>query len=201
MAKKSPLAAPLAVLFAGCLLLSGCSQWHYEMGAPAPQLSESKVGKLNRSEVMGLLGPPHSLSKSAGGYVLAWEYIALTESSIGLSLSNLGLDFLSLDWSQISSHGEYLLATFDASHTLTAVSFSKWTSDAGDSKSIQPLGIVNGISSRDLRAKAPQHQWGYGLFRQLPEVLNAHSDLESGESGLEQRATPTTLGQRTLEFQ
>jgi hypothetical protein len=192
--------ATLLPLLAGCLLLSACSQWNYTFSAPSPTISDSSVGKLNRSEVMALLGPPDNLSKSGDGYVFAWEYIGLTETSVGFTLGPLGLEFLSLDWSHVSSHGEYLLATFDANHTLTALSLSKWNSNAGDSKSIQPLGVVNGISSSDLRARSPQHRWGKALLQRLPEALNAHSDIDSGEFGLEQRATPTSPGQRTLEL-
>jgi hypothetical protein len=58
--------------------------------------------------------------------------------------------------------------------------------------------IPTGGPPRALTAAAPQHQWGRSLLHPLPHTLNAANDLDTGLHGLEQRGTPTAVGQRTL---
>jgi hypothetical protein len=52
---------------------------------------------------------------------------------------------------------------------------------------------------RELTAPAPVHRWGVSLLKPLPKTLNSGSDMDAGEHGLEQEATPKGVGQRTLE--
>jgi hypothetical protein len=47
----------------------------------------------------------------------------------------------------------------------------------------------------------PQHKWGSSLLQELPGTLNMGSNPGSGQSGLQQRGTPTAIGQQSLEME
>jgi hypothetical protein len=53
-------------------LLSGCSQSQYDIGTPLAAQQFEQGTEL--AQVMDHLGPPHRMSASAIGYVMAWEY-------------------------------------------------------------------------------------------------------------------------------
>ena len=44
------------------------------------------------------------------------------------------------------------------------------------------------------------HDWGLSLLRPLPQTLNTRQSLDMGIGGLELQATPTKVGQHTLEM-
>lgn len=181
------------------LLLSGCTQWRYELGSrlPAETLpaSASSLG-----DVLTRLGPPQRLSALGNGYVLAWEFWQIREDTIGLSLGAMGADLLSVDWGKAHMHGEFLLVTFDRQHRVTSSSFARWSNDAGGGQAIQPmLGLVSLVDVEDMLADMPQHQWGGSLLSPLPEAVNSHSRPDTGQSGIQRRGTPTGSGQQSLE--
>lgn len=184
-----------------CLLSAGCSQWHYEIGEPlnAQALPEPDSG-FSLGQALDLLGPPHRLSASDSGYVMAWEYWRVLENSLGFNLGPLGIEFMSADWANVTTVGEFLLLSFDRNDTMSAASYASWNHQVADGVSFQPFGAIDLVATSDLIAGFPQHRFGAGLLKRLPEALNAGSDLDSGQHGLEQRGTPHALGQRSLEF-
>ena len=52
----------------------------------------------------------------------------------------------------------------------------------------------------DLVSRMPQHSWGAASLDRLPEALNAHNRPDMGQAGIQQRGTPTGIGQQTLEM-
>jgi hypothetical protein len=52
----------------------------------------------------------------------------------------------------------------------------------------------------DLVAQMPQHRWGANSLRELPRALNSQSSPIGGQAGLEQRGTPPSIGQKSLEL-
>ena len=52
----------------------------------------------------------------------------------------------------------------------------------------------------DLLNIMPQHQWGAASLAELPVTLNADNRPDLGQNGIEQRGTPTAVGQRSLEM-
>ena len=52
----------------------------------------------------------------------------------------------------------------------------------------------------DLTERMPQHRWGRGNLLRLPEAINAPSAPDLGSGGIEQRGTPSGVGQRSLEM-
>ena len=191
------LLAPLLL----CLALGGCTQWDYTLGTPLAAPDIPGAGdRPTLGAVMERLGPPHRVSAADGGLVLAWEYWHVRENSLGFNLGPVGIDFLSIAVATVDTRGQFLLATFDRDHRLTATTFSEWDNRIGDGRAIQPFGVVDLVTTGDLVSGQTQHRWGAAMLRRLPETLNSESDLDDGASGLEQRGTPENIGQRALEL-
>jgi hypothetical protein len=196
--KGSPL-KPLCSLLA-CALLAACSQWRYDLGAPLTETAFPPE-RTPLAEALTLLGPPLRMTATDNGFVLAWEHWHIRENSVGFRLGALGADFLSADWGEMRIKGEFLLLTFDKQHLLTSASRSQWDNYGGGGKAIQPLfGFVSVVDVEDLTEVMPQHRWGSSLLQRLPGTLNNNSNLDTGQSGLQQRGTPTAAGQQSLEM-
>ncbi len=184
----------------GCWLLSACSQWHYDLGVPLEHGTVPAEGS-RLTEALEALGPPLRMSATDNGFVLAWEHWHIRENSVGFRLGALGADFMSADWGEMRIKGEFLLLTFDEHHLLTSVTRSKWDNYGGGGKAIQPFfGFVSVVDVDDLTEMMPQHRWGSSLFQRLPGTLNANSNLDTGQSGLQQRGSPKAAGQQALEM-
>ncbi len=183
-------------------LLGACSQFHYDLGEP---LSESQVPdrtqRVGLGEVLDQLGPPLRISATSSGFVLAWEHWEIHETNIGFSLGVAGVDALSIDLGSSTTRGEFLLLGFDHQHQLTDSAFTSWENSAGGGKAIQPFAsLVSVVDVDDLLDKMPQHVWGAASLRELPLTLNAGSEPDMGQNGIEQRGTPKAVGQRSLEM-
>jgi len=183
------------------VLLSGCTQWRYELGKKlSPELLPDSSQDVSLSDVLKQLGPPQRLSEAGNGYVLAWEFWQIREDTFGLSLGALGVDLLSADWGNAHMHGEFLLVTFNRQHQVTGSTFARWSNDAGGGQAIQPLvGLVSLVDVEDMVSYMPHHRWGAGLLEPLPEAINVHSRPDTGQSGIQRRGTPTGTGQQSLE--
>ncbi len=202
MPRVSPRNPRFALLACLSLLLAGCTQWRYDIGQPLAGVEAPDAGQgLHLSEVLLQLGPPQRLSSTANGYVMAWEHWLIREDSLGFSLGFLGADFLSIDWGDARVSGEFLLLSFDRDHRLLTSDFSTWNSDAGGGSAVQPFfGVVSVVDVDDLTERMPQHDWGRTNLQRLPEAINTPSAPDLGTGGIEQRGTPTGVGQRSLEM-
>jgi hypothetical protein len=190
--------AGLSVLW----LLQGCTQWSYELGQP---LSQSRIptaeDALSLTAVLAELGPPQRISSAPSGYVMAWEYWQVRENSLGVSLGAMGADFLSVDWGRANVSGEFLLLTFDREHRLSGSTLSQWSGGVGGGSAIQPFfGVVDVVEVGDLVGRMPQHRWGATRLLPLPEAINSASRPDMGDTGIQQRGTPTGVGQQSLEM-
>ncbi|MEZ5572520.1 MAG: hypothetical protein R3E64_10910 [Halioglobus sp.] len=181
-------------------LLSACSQWRYDLGMPL-SATDLPPQDMPLHEVLDLLGPPLRMTATDTGYVLAWEHWHIREDTVGFSLGIVGAKFMSADWGEMRAKGEFLLLTFNKSHLLTSATRSSWDNHGGGGKAIQPLaGFVSVVDVDDLLGPLPQHVWGGGYLQQLPDMLNMSSSPDSGQSGLQQRGTPTAIGQQSLQM-
>lgn len=200
MRVKCSLASGL--LLALCLV-QGCSRWTYELGTPLlAEATPDRDATLTLTQALDQLGPPLRLSALPNGYVLAWEHWQIKESAIGLSLGPLGVDFLSLDWGNAKTRGEFLLLSFNHSHEMTDSSFSEWDSRANRGAALQPfIGLASVVDIDDLLQRLPQHDWGAAALKPLPEALNSASNPDLGQAGIQRRGTPTGAGQQTLEME
>jgi hypothetical protein len=201
MRQPGPERPASLVLLLATLLLGGCTQWRYELGQP---LSPETVGRTSEltslTEVLAELGPPQRISAAGSGYVLAWEFWQIGETTAGLSLGALGTDLLSIDWGDSRISGDFLLVTFNRQHQVTSSSFSHWHSDGGGGQAIQPMVGLSLVDVDDLVDHLPHHQWGAALLQPIPQAINADSRPDMGQSGIQQRGTPTGSGQQTLEI-
>jgi hypothetical protein len=184
------------------LYLSACSQYFYDLGEPLVEANLPGADThLQLSEVLGALGPPLRMSAVAGGYVLAWEHWNIQESKFGFSLGFAGADALSVDVGSARVKGAFLLLGFNHEHQLVDSSFSEWDNRAGGGRALQPLGgLLSVVNVDDLLGHLPQHRWGADSLTRLPVSLNRDNQPDTGANGLEQRGTPSNLGQRSLEM-
>jgi hypothetical protein len=185
-----------------CLLMNACSYYSYDLG---DRLSRTHIPEpseqLDRKHILAHLGPPQRISATATGYVMAWEHWDISETKIGFSLGAAGAELMSVDFGNARVQGEFLLLGFDDKHQLTDSAFTKWDNDAGGGRSILPFAsVVSVVDVDDLLEDMPQHEWGAASLAELPVTLNTDSRPDLGQNGIEQRGTPTAVGQRTLEM-
>ena len=200
MPSKQPRYGRLSSLLL-CALLSGCSVWRWELGTPIDGDLPRSADNVTLGEALAQYGPPQRISASPSGYILAWEHWRIRENSLGFSLGVLGARFISIDWGNLRTQGDFVLLTFDRDYRLTAAEQSTWDSEIGGGGAVQPLaGFVSVVDADDLLDSMSQHRWGAALMQRLPEAINEHSDPHSGDAGIEQRATPTPIGQQSLEM-
>lgn len=201
MSRRIPERSALLAGLLVTLLLSGCTQWRYELGTQltAQALQDAEPG-LSLGAVLDRLGPPQRLSATSNGYILAWEFWQIREDTVGLSLGALGTDLLSLDWGKAHLHGEFLLVTFNRQHEVTSSTFARWSNEAGSGQAIQPmLGLVSLVDVEDMVGQMPHHQWGATMLKPMPQAINSASRPDMGQSGIQRRGTPTGTGQQSLE--
>ena len=192
--------AHLTCALLACWQLVACSQWRYDMGTPLAAIALPQQN-MPLSEALQLLGPPLRITATDTGFVLAWEHWHIQEDALGFSLGVLGADFLTADWGEMRAKGEFLLLTFNQDRLLTSATHSQWDNDGGGGKSIQPLmGFISVVDTDDLTGPLPQHQWGSAQLLQLPNTLNMISNPEIGQNALQQRGTPTAVGQQSLQM-
>ena len=182
--------------------LTGCSLNTYQLGKPLAPADKPNADMATKvGDILAQLGPPHRLSATADGYVMAWESWTIREEKIGVSLGFIGADFLNVDWGNARTRGVFLLLSFDREHRLRDSTFSEWDSDAGGGQGLQPLAsIVPVVDIDDLLGPLPQHGWGGVALERLPRALNRVSTPDIGGNGIEQRGTSANVGQNTLDI-
>lgn len=184
-------------------LLVGCSISTYKIGADkidpkdVPDPNETRT----LADALAQLGPPYRLSATPNGYVLAWEHWDIQQDKLGISLRPIGGDFLSINWGNARTRGDFLVLYFDRNHNLVDSGFGHWDSDAGGGQGIQPLfSIVDVVDVDDLIQPMPHHLWGGFMLNELPVTLNTKNHLDTGQNGIQQRGTTANVGQHTLEM-
>lgn len=188
----------LAVLL---LLLCGCTQRFYQLGTPLPPAEREPTAGLSLQSVLAQLGPPQRLTATASGWTMGWEHWRVSESAVGASLGVLGVDALTFDWGDARVRGDFLLISFNAERVATSVSRMVWDNDIGGGTAVQPFFAVAPILDvADLLVPLPQHGWGASMLMPLPTAINNENRPGMGSNGLEQRGTPTGIGQRALEM-
>lgn len=183
------------------MLLSGCTQWYYEMGEALPERFEQDAQGRTLASVLAQLGPPLRFAASEDQLVMAWEAWEVRESALGLSLGWAGADFLNFDWGSAHIEGDYLMVTFDADRRVSAAQRVHRDESLGSGAAIQPFySFVSVVSVQDLLLPLPQHGWGARQLLPIPQTLNNPQSPGMGDTGIEQRGTPQGAGARTLEW-
>ena len=182
--------------------LWGCSQYSYVLGnALPPKTSADWIDKA-LSALMSELGPPHHIASAPDGYFLAWEAVTVTEKSAGFSLGAFGLSALEADWGSATASGEFLLVKVDQYGQITELSRKDWQRKVGTGAGIQPVAAVAPLVDVDAYLTfLPQHEWGSTLLLPIPEAQNIHFSPNISGTSIEQRGTPSAIGQKTLALE
>lgn len=183
-------------------LLAGCTQRLYQLGQSLPSVQAEPGAGASLQSVLERFGPPQRLTRSPSGWVMGWEHWRISENAFGASLGVLGVDALTFDWGDARVRGDFLLVSFDDGHVVTSVSRATWDNAVGGGAAVQAfVGVAPLVNVADLLVPMPQHGWGGATLVPLPTAINNENRPGMGSNGLEQRGTPTGIGQRTLEMQ
>lgn len=183
-----------------CLFLCACTQRFYELGVALPEPASDPDAGTSMQAVLGQMGPPHRLTRTVSGWTLGWEYWRVSQRAVGIG-GVAGLDALSFDWGDARVRGDFLLVSFDLDRQASTVSRASWDNKTAGGASVQPFfGLLPLVDVADLLLPLPQHNWGASALTPLPTALNNENRPGMGSNGLEQRGTPTGIGQRSLEI-
>ena len=137
-----------------------------------------------------------------------YEHLTIRENQIGISYDgeHLGVRIQALDWIKFTfghakADRQTLYMQFDERGTLTVERYLDWRQYLGSGFSIQFI-IDNGsvVDTSAARAKSDINEWGEFMLQRLPQALNASQSMDDGRFGFEQKGTPTSAGQRSLEM-
>jgi hypothetical protein len=142
------------------------------------------------ADVLATLGPPTKLTALPSGFAFLYESSQALLRSLSLSVH-----FISASVTKGDRVLDSYVVLFDERGLV--VGHEQITKSVPLSLTFA-VTIPTGGSPKALTILAPQHQWGMSLLKPLPKTLNAANDLDAGMHGLEQRGTPTAVGQRTL---
>ena len=193
---RRPAALRAFAALAVVLTATGCADLRFRRG-PFLELSEPfEPGATRTRDALERFGPPDKLSRAGTGFVFLYERFDARELQIGVTLA----EWFKLVVGRGTARRQALMLEFDADGRLVAHQLDDRKGRIGSGGSLQLLVTVAPlVDVSDLTARAPQHRWGAGLLRPLPQTLNRGQDLDAGRHGLERRATPRRAGQRTLE--
>lgn len=196
---RAPVCGPLALALALAMGASGCADLRFTRG-PFLELQESDLapGETHSRDVLTALGPPDKLSRVGTGFAFLYERFDARERQVGVSVP--GVEGLKLVLGRGTARRQTLLLSFDGDGALLSRQIEDRSAKIGSGGALQfAVVIAPLVDVSPFTGRAPQHRWGAGLLRPLPQALNRGQDLDGGDSGLEQLATPTKAGQRTLE--
>ena len=196
------LAGVLSLLFCISLLCSGCSVIRQDVGQPLVVDLEALAAAPDYHQVLRMLGPPHKLSRTEHGMVFLYEEIDLTEKQLGISLATDDIALFKAVIAREVADRQVLLVTFDAAGNTQAIGYRKWSDIAAQGGALQFAFVVADVADAgDLNDSPMVHEWGFGLLEgDLPKLLNRQHSLGSGNAGVDQKGTPTHVGQSALEL-
>jgi hypothetical protein len=111
------------------------------------------------------------------------------------------LKWLKFAVASASADRQAFILTFDEQGILQTRRFLEHSEDLGTGGAIQLLLVVQElVGTSHLDDEIGPNDWGISLLRPLPQTLNIRQSLNTGTSGIEQKGTPTNVGQHTLEL-
>ena len=191
------LIASLAVL-----TLTACTVIRKEMETSL-DLSQTTLQerKTHFSSILDQLGPPAKVSVLPNGMVFLYEYVLVTENQIGIGFDAPILKWLKFAMAAASDDRQALILVFDEQGILQTQRFLEHTEDLGKGGAMQLLISVQPlVDTSHLDDELGPNEWGTSLLRPVPETLNIRQSLNAGTNGVEQKGTPTSAGQHTLEM-
>jgi hypothetical protein len=141
--------------------------------------------------VLAALGPPAKVTALPSGFAFLYESTQVLQRGIALSVY-----FIRASVTKGDRVLDAYVVVFDERGLV--VGHEQITKSVPLSLAFA-VTIPTGGPPQELAASAPQHRWGMSMLNPPPKTLNAANDIDAGMYGLEQRGTPSAVGQRTLE--
>jgi hypothetical protein len=182
--------------------LSSCSYITKRIDSPADSSFTKTINsKTDYYAILDELGPPAYITSLADGFAFQYETLQVEEQQFGLSADVDLFRWFKLSYGRAKVDREVHTFVFNNAGYVQAYGKKQIRDDAGKGISYQFIvKVAQVVDTQYLEKASPQHNWGVALLQPLPVALNREQNLDSGLHGLEQRGTPTDIGQRTLEF-
>jgi hypothetical protein len=182
--------------------MAGCSVIREDVGQPL-RVDENELEMAEDFHaVLRRYGPPHRVSVGDAGMVFLYEEIDLFEKQLGINLSYKNVALVKAVSGQGAATRRLLVAFFDPEGRTQAIHYEERPDAAARGAALQFIFAVAGVVDDDDLSEPPAvHDWGFGLLEaDLPIALNRAQQIDLGNYGLQQQATPVAIGQRTLEL-
>lgn len=194
--------ASLSINVALLCLLTGCSSFRTEWGAPMKAESHDFVeGSTPVETVIRELGPPSQVSALPDGFAFLYEHTIVKEYQVGINLNESIIKYFKFvhAWNDLDQ--QLSLLVFDNDGVLRSVDSEEWQEKLGGGSAVQFLFAVMSLTDDSaFRGGSPQHEWGRLKLQPPPVLVNSEQSLRSGEHGLQLRLAPAYAGQHTLEM-
>ena len=183
-------------------LQSGCSHITKQTDKPIATATTEAISTASHYyDVLDVLGPPASISSLTDGFAFQYETLQIDEQQFGLSADVSFLRWFKLSYGRARVDREVHTFVFNRAGYVQAYGKKKIKDDAGKGISYQfVVKVTQVVDTGYLEKEPPQNGWGLALLQPLPVAMNSGQSMDSGLSGLEQRGTSTSIGQRTLEL-
>jgi len=192
----------LSILLLLVCIFQGCTVIHTQIDSPLPfDAKYITRDQTHISTVLENLGPPAKLSALGNGVVFLYEYTLITERQLGITVRYGLLSLIKFSHAKAKADRQTLLLLFDEKGILTSYAFQDFTEKVGSGVEASFVYSVRSlVDTSNLEEEPAVFQWGTNLLKSLPETLNVHHSLESGQNGLELKGTTKNVGQHSLEM-
>lgn len=179
------------------IVVQGCTVIKKKIDAtPGRQPSSFAIVQTHFYDVLDTLGPPAQITPLPEGFAFLYESLLIQENQFGISLGKDSLSLFKFCFGDTNVDRATRIMVFDKSGYLRSYSNSATHEDAGNAFAFQFLfGIVPMVDTLYLENNPSPLYWGFSQLNPLPQAL------QSADNWMEQRGTPTGVGQRTLEMQ
>mgnify|MGYP001812267877 FL=1 len=185
------------------VMLGGCTLINKNIDKPLDSFSaELTNSETHYYKILDELGPPAYISSLPVGFAFQYEALSIDEQQLGLSTDMDFIRWFKLAYGKATVKRDVHTFIFNSEGYVQAYGNRRLQENVGRGLSLQFIVKVAPIvDTKYLEKPYSQHNWGFSLLQPLSMGLNRKQSLDSGNYGLEQRGTPTEVGQRTLEFQ
>mgnify|MGYP001825126009 FL=1 len=185
------------------VMLGGCTLINKKIDKPLDSFSaELTNSETHYYKILDELGPPAYISSLAVGFAFQYEALSIDEHQLGLSTDMDLIRWFKLAYGKATVKRDVHTFIFNNEGYVQAYGDRRLQENVGKGLSLQFIvKVAPTVDTKYLEKPYPQNNWGFSLLQPLSMGLNRKQSLDSGNYGLEQRGTPTEVGQRTLELQ
>lgn len=193
----------IIVFIVSLINLTGCTSITKHIDKPlGSSPTELAKAQIHYYKILDELGPPAYISSLSDGFAFQYETLQIDELQFGLSADIDFFRWFKLAYGNAEVERDVHVFIFNKEGYVQAYGNKQIKDDAGKGISYQFIvKVAQVVDTKYLEQPFAQHNWGFSLLKPLPVGMNREQSLDSGAHGLEQRGTPTAVGQRTLELQ